>query len=68
MKTKNKILGIKHIVSKKTGKHWTLYYVDITDGLTEGIAVAPVWAEGEPDFELGDMIDVVYFKGQYFAM
>lgn len=67
MKTKNEIIGIKRIVSKKTGKSWVIYYIDITDKDTAGVAVAPVWTQAGINFNIGDMIEVVRFNGRYFA-
>lgn len=68
MKSRNKIMGIKRIVAKKSGKHWTIYYIDITDKYTEGAAYAPVWVEAGVDYKVGDEINVVYYNGRYFAI
>lgn len=68
MKSKNQIIGIKRIIAKKSGKHWTIYYIDISDKDTEGVAVAPVWVEAGANYNVGDEIDVVFFNGRYFAI
>lgn len=68
MKTKNRIIGIKRIVAKKSGKNWTIYYIDITDKDTEGTAVAPVWVEAGLNFNVGDELEVVRFNNRYYAI
>lgn len=68
MKSKNEIIGIKQITAKKSGKHWTIYYIDITDKDTQGVAVAPVWVEAGLNYNIGDELEVVHFNGRYFAI
>lgn len=82
MKSRNKIIGKRRIIAKKSGKHWTIYYIDISDKETEGVAAASVWVKGgseynevnsvwvQPgtEYNVGDEIDVVFFNGRYFAI
>lgn len=68
MRTKNEIVGKKHITAKKTGKKWTILYIDISDQYTEGIAVASVWTDRDDGFSIGEEIDVLCVNGRYYII
>lgn len=70
MRSRNEIVGIKHVTAKKTGKRWTILYFDISDKDTEGVAVASVWTDcqhGEV-YNIGDIIEVLCVNGRYFIL
>lgn len=68
MRKKCRIVGIKHIVSNKKAKTWTIYYIDITDDFTDGIAVASVWTDEDRSLSVGDEANFLYVNGRYYLI
>lgn len=68
MRTKNEIVGKKLVTAKKTGKIWTILYIDISDQYTEGMAVASVWTDREDVYTIGEVIDVFCVNGRYYII
>lgn len=68
MRKKYRIVGIKHIVSNKKAKVWTIYFIDITDEFTDGIAVAAVWSDEERTLSVGDEANTLCVNGRYYLI